>query len=115
MSDREDIRIEGTPFRFESELAKESFLAQIVGIIEKTELIESQSLTCGTCAAYPCFRRHEAESRGGLCYQEVRKCRQECDYFLQDMESGKAPLFIITGNCRKDNSRVVYEHNCKFI
>lgn len=113
---KDDLTIDegNVQFKFESRLAKESFLASIIKMNEKAELIKSQNLTCGSCAAYLCFRDVSSEDRAGLCYQEVRECRQECDYFQQHLGSGKAPFFIITGTCRRDNSRVIYEDVCKF-
>ena len=66
----------------------------------------------------PQFKRRakqEASRRAGLCYQKVRQCRQECDYFLQDKESGGAPDFQITGTCKRDNSFVNYNAECRFL
>jgi hypothetical protein len=83
-------------------------------MVEKNKKVKEGNLTCGQCAVYPCFRHYTSSTGAGLCYQEVRECRQECDNFIQDIESGKAPLFIITGTCRKDNSKVIYDTPCKY-
>ena len=118
MTDLEN-KITGTPadggkvvFAFESPLAKENFLNNIRQVHEKNERINSQKLTCGQCATYPCFRYPRDNDRAGLCYQEVRQCRQECDCFHQTEGSGKSPEFKITGTCREDNSKVAYEQEC---
>jgi len=100
---------------FESKKAKDNFIDQMVQMNDKSELIKSEGYLCGDCAAYPCFRGHGEESPAGLCYQEVRLCRQECNYFIQNRDSGKSPYFIIIGNCKKDNSFVYYNSECRFL
>lgn len=113
----DDLTIDGgsIKLKFESDLAKDCFTASLLEMHEKIEEIKSQNCTCGDCAAYLCFRNHKEDASAGLCYQEVRQCRQECGDFIQKEGSGKSPLFIITGICKKDDSKVVYGHECKSI
>jgi hypothetical protein len=92
-----------------------SFGRLLVSMVQKGNWIKEKKITCGDCAAYPCFRNQREIDIAGLCYQNVRRCRQECDYFIQDKESGKFPLLQIEGTCKKDNSIVIYEHPCKFL
>jgi len=133
--------------KVESQEAKDNFIKELVNMSDKKNLIEEKNLTCGDCAAYPCFRttssdlylnrgpfverlfsekpeieeqfkkeqNKEASRPTGLCYQKVRECRQECDNFIQIDDSGKSPEFQIKGTCKRDNSVVNYDAECKFL
>lgn len=101
-------------FKFDSERAKDRFLEIMAQGFRKSDEIKEKNYTCGGCAAQPCFRYRKDSDPAGLCYQTVRLCRQECDYFLKDLNSGKAPEFQITGQCKRDSSQVSYEQECKF-
>lgn len=98
-------------FHFGSKEGKQNFLSQLGTMVQKSRLVREEGLNCGQCAAYPCFR-HTRPEDSGLCFQAVRQCRQECDYFLQDLGSGKAPEFQITGTCNFDKSKVNYQAEC---
>ena len=71
--------------------------------------------TCGECAAYPCFRNRNGNSPAKLCFQEERRCRDECDNFIRDENSGISPDFQITGICKKGNMTVNYKERCRFL
>ena len=98
----------------ESGEAKQNFTDDISSMMRKSEEITKNNYICGTCAAFSCFRNPSPSDRAGLCYQTERECRQECDSFLQDHESGKSPQFQITGTCKKDGQNVLYEQSCRF-
>ncbi len=95
--------------------AKNGFLEQMARMIEKNNELRNSDVTCGDCAAYPCFRSYPKEGRAGLCFQEERSCRQECNYFIQNRGSGKSPDFQITGMCKRDGTTVDYQSRCRFI
>lgn len=120
--------------KVESKEAKDNFLKNLMEMSDKADLIEEKSFTCGSCAAYPCFRtvssqlfikykeeghrqsaEKEATGKAGLCYQEVRECRQECNDFIQIDGSGKSPEFQIKGTCKRDNIIVNYNARCRFL
>ena len=115
---KEDLTIKasgGTIFLFDSKNAKNNFLEGIGNMIQKAEEIKEKNHICGDCAAYPCFRNIEEDSSAGLCYQDVRQCRDECNEFVKIDGSGKSPEFQIRGTCKKDNSEVLYEAECRFL
>jgi len=99
-------------FIFETEEAKKNFEKDLTEMHDKTELIKKNDYRCGDCAAHPCFRMPRAKDIAGLCFQIVRECRSECDYFSKDEGSGKSPEFQITGICKKDNYKVLFEQEC---
>jgi hypothetical protein len=95
--------------RFVSKEAKDDFLSVIAEMTAKAKRNKEEGYTCGNCAAYPCFRaRGDASRPAGLCFQHVRQCRQECDFYNQK-ETGE---FWPNGICRKDNSKVIYNQEC---
>ena len=114
-----DLTIKSTDGRtvlgFESKKAKDNFLRDIRGMTDKSNLIKTKGYTCGGCAAYPCFRSVLENAPAGLCYQEIRECRQECNDFVQIKGSGKSPEFQIRGNCKRDNAIVNYDAKCRFL
>ena len=109
------IKGENIKFIFETQEAKENFINSLTRMSNKSQTIKEGNYICGNCVAYPCFRHKSKEDRAGLCYQEIRLCRDECESFIRDKNSGKSPYFKITGICNKDNSNTNYESICKFI
>lgn len=111
-----EVILETPRFRLtaESKEAKQNIETQMAGICSKSKEIKEKKYVCGACAAFPCFRNPYSEDRAGLCYQVERECRQECDHFLQHEGSGKSPQFQITGTCKKDNQKVLYDNKCRF-
>lgn len=99
----------------DSLMAKNNFLEQMAKMVEKNNELKNSGVTCGNCAAYPCFRSYPKEGPAGLCFQKEMSCRQECDYFIRNADSGRSPDFQITGTCRRDKSIVNYESRCRFI
>lgn len=69
------------------------------------EIVQKED-ACTKCAAYPCFRNPGKNDSGAMCFQKIRQCRQECDFYnyKQFPASG--------GVCRKDNKRVEYLQEC---
>jgi|TARA_Y100000310_G_scaffold239607_1_gene243271 hypothetical protein len=106
---------DGTTLIVDSIKTKSTFLRQMKGAYDKIGEVRKQGYTCGDCAAHPCFRNYGEDYPAGLCFQETRECRQECEYFIQDKESGKAPEFQITGTCKRDGETMNYEAECRFL
>jgi hypothetical protein len=99
----------------ESKEAKQRVEADLVEMANMATHTKENNLTCGDCAAQPCFRNHGDDSPAGLCYQKELQCRQECDTFLKHEGSGKSPTFQITGVCKRDMSEVNYGQRCHFL
>ncbi|MEK6886886.1 MAG: hypothetical protein AABW88_03565 [Nanoarchaeota archaeon] len=120
-------------FGFTSAETKEQFLENIANMGDKARSININKTTCGECAAYPCYRRltklyttlldnpslsseqresfskrkeAERKAKAGLCFQVVRKCRQECDHYSY----AKYPAD--GGHCNLDSKPVSYEQEC---
>lgn len=51
-------------------------------MVEKHDLVKGEGYKCGHCAAYPCYRNPPNERSAGLCFQNVRQCRDECDNYV---------------------------------
>ena len=121
-------------FGFNSDEKKKQFLENIVDMNDKAISIKINKTTCGECAAYPCFRKltslynsllnnpaisperrqyilkskqEERNKRAGLCFQVIRHCRQECDYYNYDSCPAHG------GYCRIDSQPVSYEQECR--
>ena len=73
--------------------AKNGFLEQMERMIEKSNELKNSGVTCGDCAAYPCFRSYPKEGRAGLCFQEERSCRQECIILFKIEVLASPPTF----------------------
>jgi len=66
---------------------------------------------CGQCAAYPCFRGYKEKQPAGFCFQATRRCRQECEAYIEKtIEGFCAPAN--GGTCNKSGKEVVYEQDC---
>ena len=100
---------------FASIEAKDNFQKCLFQLAGKSAILELRGYTCGQCAAYPCFRNTLEEEDAGLCFQNVRQCRQECPYFVIDENSGKSPDFVTRGSCRRDGTFVCYDSVCRFL
>ena len=124
-----DARTGEVVMRFVSKEARDGFLGVLANMEAKTERNKEEGYICGNCAAYPCFRtpasdlvekgdffgqgeegraKEEGLRRAGLCFQQVRQCRQECDFYHQQ----ETEDFWPRGICKKDNAKVVYEQEC---
>ncbi len=108
-------RCQGVVLTVDSLEAKANLMKDINEMMNRSYEIESNNYTCEDCVAYPCFRNRDGNSPAGLCFQEERRCRDECDNFIQDRNSGQSPNFQITGTCKKDNAIVNYEERCRFL
>ena len=115
---------------FDSKNAKEGFLNILKNMTDKNKRNKEEGYKCGNCAAYPCFRtissqilakglvsglkhyeeraKKEALRSAGLCFQHVRLCRQECNFYIKK----ETEEFWPGGVCKKDNSDVTYEQEC---
>lgn len=90
----------------ENILTKKAVENRLAAISKKSEFVRSKGYTCGQCAAYPCFRENRKNVPAGICFQLVRQCAQECDFY--DYENFPAD----GGICKLDGSKVRYEQEC---
>ena len=122
-----------TRFGFNPAEKKQQFLEILVEASDKARSIKKNKTVCGECAAYPCYRRltklcssllenpnlsseqkdsflkrkeDERNAEAGLCFQVVRKCRQECDYYRYERFPAEG------GHCRLDSKPVFYMQEC---
>lgn len=114
----EEIKNAQERHEIEKPIAYNNFVKITANFFERLEKIKENGITCGECAAFPCFRTpskaYATEPSGG-CYQEERQCRQECHDFTRNEGSGAFPEYKITGICRKNNKEVDYCSPCMYI
>lgn len=98
-------------------IAYRNFVKITGGFFERLEKIRDSGITCGDCAAFPCFRTpcgSYANEPAGGCYQEERQCRQECRDYNRIEGSGAFPDFKIKGTCGRSNKIVDYCAPCEY-
>lgn len=106
---------QGVILKTDSLEAKANLMKIVNSMTGKHSEIKSNGSTCGDCVAYPCFRNRDKDSSAKLCFQEYRRCREECNDFIINRGSGIAPHFQITGTCEKNNATVNYEERCRYL
>lgn len=95
---------------------KKQLIGQLMHLVEAGKFVREVGYTCGECAAFPCFRNRREDTPGGLCFQVVRRCRQECEHYLireKRDSSGEICRFPANGgSCKMDESSVEYNQDC---
>lgn len=88
-------------------LTKKVVEGRLTAFSEKCKTVMSEDYICGQCAAYPCFRNPDkADPAGPGCFQLVRQCAQECDFYSYKGFPADG------GTCKIDGSQVNYEQEC---
>jgi len=95
-----------TRLLFDSNEAKQGFLNNISDMCKKSKIIQEEGYKCGHCAAHPCYRHREDEDNAGLCFQPLRRCRQECSNYNYIRFPADGAI------CKKFSKLVSYEQLC---
>lgn len=76
-------------------------------LIEPAKRNQQELYECGNCAAFPCFRKNPSSTPAGLCFQNAKQCRQECNNYKYE---GSMPAQ--EGVCSLDGQKVSYCQEC---
>ena len=101
-----DASTGGVFMKFRSKEVRDGFLDSLKRVLDKHDLDREEGHTCGDCAAFPCFRAYGEDYPSGLCFQQVRLCRQECKNYNYDSVPADG------GICKIDSQGVNYCDEC---